>query len=66
MTEQAQKLAEQKNMTYNTIMHWLRSKLSFNLFISAVMCLRGSRRSKSDLDMHLNEAEISNIVEQIK
>ena len=61
MTEQAQKLAERKNMTYNTIMHWLRSKLSFNLLKSAVICLRRSRRSKSDLNMHLNEAEISKI-----
>ena len=31
MTELAQKLAERKNMTYNT-------KLSFNLLKSAVMC----------------------------
>ena len=66
MKEQAQKLAERNNMTYNTIMHWLRSKLSFNLLKSAVMCLRESRRSKSDLNMHLNEAEISKVVGQIK
>ena len=65
MTELAQ-LAERKNMTYNTIIHWLRSKLSFNLLKSAVMCLRGSRRSKSDLNMDLNGAEISKIVGQIK
>ena len=38
MTELAQKLVERKNMTYNTIIHWLRSKLSFNLLKSAVMC----------------------------
>ena len=66
MTELAQKLAERKNMTYNTIIHWLRSKLSFNLLKSAVMCLRGSRRSKSDLNMDLNGAEISKVVGQIK
>ena len=66
MTELAQKLAERKNMTYNTIIHWLRSKLSFNLLKSAVMCLRGSRRSKSDLNMDLDEAEISKVVGQIK
>ena len=65
MTELAQKLAERKNMTYNTIIHWLRSKLSFNLLKSAVMCLRGSRRSKSDLNMDLNGAEISKVVGQI-
>ena len=47
MTEVAQKLAERKNMTYNTIIHWLRSKLSFNLLKSDVSCLRESRRSKS-------------------
>ena len=66
MTELAQNLAEQKNMTYNTIIHWLRSKLSFNLLKSAVMCLRRSRRSKSDLNMDLNRAEISKVVGQIK
>ena len=66
MTERAQKLAEQKNMTYNTIIHWLRSKLSFNLLKFAVMCLRGSRRSKSDLNMDLNGAEILKVVGQIK
>ena len=66
MTELAQKLAERKNMTYNTIIHWLRSKLSFNLLKSAVMCLRGSRRSRSDLNMDLNGAEISKVVGQIK
>ena len=66
MTELAQKLAERKNMTYNTIIHWLRSKLSFNLLKSAVMCLRGSRRSKSELNMDLNGAEISKVVGQIK
>ena len=65
MTGLPQKLAERKNMTYNTIVHWLRSKLSFNLLKSAVMCLRGSRRSKSDLNMDLNGAEISKVVGQI-
>ena len=66
MTEQAQKLAERKNMTYNTIIHWLRSKLPFNLLKSAIMCLRGSRRSKFDLNMNFNEAEISKVVGNIK
>ena len=65
MTELAQKLAERKNIIYNTIIHWLRSKLSLNLLRSAVMCLRGSRRSKSDLNMDLNGAEISKVVGKI-
>ena len=38
----------------------------FSLHKSAVMCLRGSRRSKSDLNMDLNGAEISKVVGQIK
>ena len=70
MTELVQKLAERKNMTSNTVIHWSRSKGSFNLLKSAVMCLRGSRRSKSDLNMdlhvHVNGAEISKVVGQIK
>ena len=65
MTELAQKLAERKNIIYNTIIHWLRSKLSLNLLKSAVMCLRGSRKSKSDLNMDLNGAEISKVVGKI-
>ena len=63
LTELVQKLAERKNMNYNTIIHWLRSKLSFNLLKSD---LRVSRRSKSDLNMDLNGAEISKVVGQIK
>ena len=66
MRELAQKLAEQKNMTYNTIIHWLRSKLSFNLIKSTVMCLRGSRRSKSDINMDLNGVEIAKVVGEIE
>ena len=31
-----------------------------------LICLRGSRRSKSDLNMDLNGAEISKVVGQIK
>ena len=66
MKELVKKLAERKNITYNTIIHLLRSKLSFKLLKTVVMCLRGSRRSKSDLNMDLNGAEISKVVGQIK
>ena len=54
MIEMADKLAEKKNIDYSTIIHCLRAKLSFNLLKSAVMCLRGSKRSKHELTMDLN------------
>ena len=36
-------LADKRNTTYSTTLHWLRCRLNFSLLRSAVMCLRGSR-----------------------
>ena len=36
-------VADKRNTTYSTTLHWLRCRLNFSLLRSAVMCLRGSR-----------------------
>ena len=36
-------LADKRNTTYSTTLHWLRCRLNFSLLRSAVKCLRGSR-----------------------
>ena len=48
------------------VMHWLRAKLSFNLLRSAVLCLRGSRTIKKQVDCDIGNIEISNAVGRIE
>ena len=33
-----------KNKSYSIVMSWIRTKLSFSLITSTLLCLRGSRR----------------------
>ena len=64
----ASKLANKQDEKYSTVTSWIRTRLSFEILKSAVMCLRGSRppwRKPSDeitvgVDFELNakEAEI--------
>ena len=39
----AEKLSEKRNEDYNITMNWLRTKLSFEVLKSALLCVRGSR-----------------------
>ena len=41
-------LAEKKKERYSVVMEWLRSKLSFALLRSAIMCVGGTRRMKRE------------------
>jgi hypothetical protein len=66
LTELALKLSDKKKMDYSIVIHWLRSKLVFNLLRSAVLCVRGSRTIKRDLSANFSEAEILNIIGEIK
>ena len=50
LTELAQKLSHKKQMDYSIVIHWLRAKLYFNLLKSAVLCVRGSRTTKHELN----------------
>ena len=66
LTEPAQKLPEKKQMDYSIVIHWLRAKLSFNLLRLAVLCVRGSRTTKHELNTDFSRAEIANVIERIK
>ena len=66
LTELAQKLSEKKQMDYSIVIHWLRAKLSFNLLRSSVLCVRGSRTTKHDLNTDFSGAEIANVIGRIK
>jgi len=41
LAELAHKVSEKKYMSYGTVIGWLRTKLSFKLLKSAVLCIRG-------------------------
>ena len=59
-------LAQKKQMGYSIVIHWLRVKLYFNLLRSAVLCLRGSRTTKHELNADFSKAEIANVIGKIK
>ena len=40
----AQKISLKEDKPYSIVMSWIRTKLSFSLIKSALLCLRGSRR----------------------
>lgn len=56
-------------IAYNRTLNWLRRRLSFSLFRSAVMCLRGSQSSRGrpalpavgdvDIELALSEGHMS-------
>ena len=48
------------------LLHWLRAKPYFNLLRSAVLCVRGSRTTKHELDTDFSGAEIANVIGKIK
>ena len=47
------------------LLHWLRAKLCFNLLRSAVLCVRGSRTTKHELNTDFSRAEIANVIGKI-
>ena len=66
LTELAQNLSDKKQMDYSIVIHWLRGKLCFNLLRSAVLCVRGSRTIKHELNTDFRGEEIANVIENIK
>ena len=64
--ELAQKLSYKKQMDYSIVTHWLRAKLCFNLLRAAVLCVRGSRTAKHELNTDFSRAEIANEIGKIK
>ena len=43
LSQLANKLAAKQNEIYNTVITWIRTKLSYEILRSAVLCVRGSR-----------------------
>ena len=58
-------VAEKEDQCYSAVITWLRTRISFGLLRSAVMCLRGARSSRhqpqcdwSALDLHMAESRV--------
>ena len=41
-----ERLSEKQNLHYSVVAGWLRTRLSFSLLRSTLLCLRGTRRKK--------------------
>ena len=65
LTELALKLSGKNQMDYSIAISWRREKLSFNLLRSAVLCVRGSRTTKHELNSDFSGAEIGNVIGKI-
>ena len=52
-------------MEYSLVIYWLRAKLSFSPLRSAVLCVRGSRAIRHQLNNDVYGAEISNMMGKI-
>ena len=57
LTELVLKLSEKKQIDYSIAISWQREKLSFNLLRSAVLCVRGSKTTKDELNSDFSGAE---------
>ena len=66
LIELAQKVSDKRQMAYSIMIYWLRAKLCFNLLRSAVLCVRGSRTTKHELNTDFSGAEIANVIGKIK
>ena len=54
LQELAMKLSKKQNETYSTVITWLRTKLSFEILRSTILCVRGSRtpwKSRNETDV---------------
>ena len=65
LTELALKLSGKNQMDYSIPISWRREKLSFNLLRSAVLCVRGYRTTKHELNSDFSGAEIGNVIGKI-
>ena len=66
LPNQLRKLYDKKQMDYSIVIHQLKAKLCFNLLRSAVLCLRGSRTTKDELNTDFSGVEIANVIGKIK
>eukprot|EP00794_Sanderia_malayensis_P014696 gene14696-biopygen11793 len=62
----AAKLTAKKDFEHSRVVHWLRTKLSFLLLRSAILCVRGSRAIKSQVCTNLDDISITHAVGTIQ
>ena len=61
----AEKLSTKKDIIVCKIINWIRTKISFAIVRSAILCLRGSRNLHHKISIADSEIEISNTVGNI-
>ena len=59
ITTLASKIAMKKDLDYGKVTNWLRTKISFVLLRSAILCIRGSRNWKKSARIDIGDIEIS-------
>ena len=59
LCELALKIAEKRDIDYNIVIQWLRTKISYNLLKSAILCIRGSRSIYRQKKIETNDIEIA-------
>ena len=57
----AELIANKKGESYSSAMSWIRAKVSFTIVRSAILCFRGSRSRRRQLDFVDSDLPIDNI-----
>ena len=57
----AELVANKKGESYTSAISWIRAKVSFTIVRSAILCLRGSRSKRRQLDLVDSDLQIENI-----
>ena len=57
----AELIANKKGESYSSAISWIRAKVSFAIVRSAILCLRGSRSRRRQLDFVDSDLQIKNI-----
>ena len=57
----AELIANKKGESYSSAISWIRAKVSFAIVRSAILCLRGSRSRRRQLDFVGSDLQIENI-----
>ena len=57
----AELIANEKGESYSSAISWIRAKVSFAIVRSAILCLRGSRSRRRQLDFVGSDLQIENI-----
>ena len=57
-------LSTKRRLEKSTVVSWLRTKISFALLRSAIMCIRGSRSTRKT-EQHLDDIELAENISKI-